>query len=771
MTPIRNILLSWAGLFLFSLSVVAQQQGIPLLNETRVGKTEKYSVCPSLPRSIFQWKVEQGGVVVRQSRTQPCDTLVVGWGFDPGDYLVEVSEISEMGCVGQPFIGKVTVKDALPPVAAPDINYLFPSATVSGSVATNDYSLSLTPDPLVFTLLSPAPEGFVFQPDGSYTYQPSAFPASPVAVKYRASYQSRPTNSTASTLWIYPVTGQPDQLPFATADWGMAFEGGRVTGNLLANDFETGKKEIILNQTPLAGVAHGDLTLYPDGGYRYIPQPGFTGTDSFTYEIYDATAPTRKNSVKVELEVRKKESDLINLPTIVADDAWFTDGEAISATLVANDYNTDQDQLSYTAVSGTGPVHGELVFNSDGSFSYTPHAGYVGTDRFVYSVCDSGEPQYCLKGTAYFVVTEPLVKLTANAGPDQTISYCRTIQLDGSGSTGKGLSYQWTAIDFGMELTNATSAKPEVKLSTDYFSGGKTLPATFMVQLEVTDQAGKKEKDVVAITVNVAPEAIIQQIGYADKNGKLVLDGSSSKGNGLTYQWSSFTGQIIGQADGPQVTIGKAGSYQLTVTDQYGCSDSETLVPELTEHILSAYDDYARRSWADTARIEILYNDYDSRGDIDRGSVRITVQPGRGSARVNSDGTVSYLPKERKAGRDQFVYEVCDSADLCDEAMVIIDLYDQDIKINEGFSPNGDGVNDTFELGGLEAFPGSTLVVYDRAGVEVYKSDDYRNTWDGRAKSKYYADGKLVPQGVYYYILKLGGDAKRTIKGYIFVAY
>ncbi|HEY3389879.1 MAG TPA: gliding motility-associated C-terminal domain-containing protein, partial [Prolixibacteraceae bacterium] len=152
------------------------------------------------------------------------------------------------------------------------------------------------------------------------------------------------------------------------------------------------------------------------------------------------------------------------------------------------------------------------------------------------------------------------------------------------------------------------------------------------------------------------------------------------------------------------------------------------------------------------------------------GSVHVIHKPDRGNTRVNADGSITYIPTIRKPSRDQFVYEVCDKLNLCDSATVTIDIYDTDVTAPEGFSPNGDGINDHLVFNGLEHYPNTELYIYTRSGQLVYQSLDYKNDWDGRFLTNAITNEKLVPTGVYYYVLKLGGTT-RVIKGYVFIGY
>jgi gliding motility-associated-like protein len=67
--------------------------------------------------------------------------------------------------------------------------------------------------------------------------------------------------------------------------------------------------------------------------------------------------------------------------------------------------------------------------------------------------------------------------------------------------------------------------------------------------------------------------------------------------------------------------------------------------------------------------------------------------------------------------------------------------------VPNAFSPNGDGINDTWEIKYLDSYPGATIDVYDRYGLPVFHSDGYTVNWDGTSK------GKPLPIGTYYYFV------------------
>ena len=85
-----------------------------------------------------------------------------------------------------------------------------------------------------------------------------------------------------------------------------------------------------------------------------------------------------------------------------------------------------------------------------------------------------------------------------------------------------------------------------------------------------------------------------------------------------------------------------------------------------------------------------------------------------------------------------------------------------DLFIPEGFSPNDDGVNDTFHITGLGQYPGARLQVFDRWGLIVHESTDYANQWKGKANN-----GRDLPDDTYFYILNLNG--RSTYNGHLII--
>jgi gliding motility-associated-like protein len=97
-----------------------------------------------------------------------------------------------------------------------------------------------------------------------------------------------------------------------------------------------------------------------------------------------------------------------------------------------------------------------------------------------------------------------------------------------------------------------------------------------------------------------------------------------------------------------------------------------------------------------------------------------------------------------------------------------IETFPTNFFIPEGFSPNGDGINDLYVIRGLDNYPHNTFMVFNRWGDKVYSASPYTNTWDGKATLGLRVGGDDLPVGTYFYTLDLG-DGSKVFKGSIYL--
>jgi hypothetical protein len=146
-------------------------------------------------------------------------------------------------------------------------------------------------------------------------------------------------------------------------------------------------------------------TLPGDGPCTYTPPAGFSGLDSFTYTIEDADGLQAVGLVFITV-VGNNAPVALNDSLSVLENSSGNAGEVSS-----NDFDPNGDGLDYSAAPSATAAGGTLVWNGDGTYTYTPPADYVGADSFTSQVCDDhvsavdGAPlPECTTGTVYITV-------------------------------------------------------------------------------------------------------------------------------------------------------------------------------------------------------------------------------------------------------------------------------------------------------------------------------------------------------------------------------
>jgi gliding motility-associated-like protein len=84
---------------------------------------------------------------------------------------------------------------------------------------------------------------------------------------------------------------------------------------------------------------------------------------------------------------------------------------------------------------------------------------------------------------------------------------------------------------------------------------------------------------------------------------------------------------------------------------------------------------------------------------------------------------------------------------------------DTTLFIPDGFSPNADGTNDTWEIPGIASFPQAEIELYNIWGGLIFRSAGAYTPWNGQY------NGQDLPQATYYYVIDLRKDNGTVHKG------
>ena len=178
---------------------------------------------------------------------------------------------------------------------------------------------------------------------------------------------------------IYPVS-EGDTLVVDTP--GVLANDVNPSGNTLSSILIDGPQ----NGT-LVPQGSDNLGLTLDGAFTYVPNPGFAGTDSFTYRAENNSAA---DQATVTIDVNGRPVAENNAFTVSEDDTL----RVFSPGVLVNDTDADGEDLISVLIDG--PENGTLVpqgsdnlgLTLDGAFTYAPAPGFVGTDSFIYFADD-----------------------------------------------------------------------------------------------------------------------------------------------------------------------------------------------------------------------------------------------------------------------------------------------------------------------------------------------------------------------------------------------
>jgi CSLREA domain-containing protein len=220
--------------------------------------------------------------------------------------------------------------------------------------------------------------------DGTYTYSPPAGFTGNDAFTYTISDGHGGTDSATVTITVIAA----NQPPVANNDAASVSEDDTngVNINVAANDTDVDGNLVPSSVTIISSPVNGAVVNNGDGTVKYTPTANFNGLDTFTYRISDSDG-LASNTATVSITV----NPVPDAPVANDDSATLdtTLNSQVVINVIANDTDIDGDLNPASVTVTSNPANGSAVSNGDGTVTYTPTGGFLGTDSFNYEVCDS----------------------------------------------------------------------------------------------------------------------------------------------------------------------------------------------------------------------------------------------------------------------------------------------------------------------------------------------------------------------------------------------
>ncbi|MEO8854593.1 MAG: gliding motility-associated C-terminal domain-containing protein [Ginsengibacter sp.] len=260
-----------------------------------------------------------------------------------------------------------------------------------------------------------------------------------------------------------------------------------------------------------------------------------------------------------------------------------------------------------------------------------------------------------------------------------------------------------------------------------------------------TSAKGCVSKDSTVVNLSARPLVSTGEDQEICEGGSVQL---RSTGNNITsYQWSPAAGLSNPQVPNPVASPSQTTLYILQVANVDCMVFDSVLVTVNINPTANAGPDKVIIK-GQTATLD---------GSAEGTDVNYLWTPGN-----NISGNTTLTPVVNPSATQSYVLNVF-SGKGCKAATdsVLVKVYQQ-LYVPNAFTPNGDGINDTWVIETLEAYPGADVKVYDRYGQKIFDNNGQNISWDGKFK------GKMQTAGAYVYIIDLKNRTP-VIKGVVYL--
>ena len=515
-----------------------------------------------------------------------------------------------------------------------------------------------------------------------------------------------------------------------------------LTGNILSNgDVDPDGTSLTVNTTPLIAPAHGTLSISENGRFTYTPQTGYNGSDLIVLSVCDNGTPLPAACANDTMHIAIVHATLVNAGA----DATITKGSeyllGYASVLNAN------SQIWTT--SGSGTFSDATKVNPIYYPSYTDIlAGNVTLKLSAAGTSPCGDVND-------FVVLTFSIDVAVNAGEDAVVCGGSSYKLSTATSANTS-QVVWSTSGTGTfddeKLLNATYTPS----AEDLKKGQVVLTITAFYQ-----STSEVENDSMTLTFGPKPSVNAGNDQTACSGEIVSLKGASAQ-NYTTIIWTTSGKGTLSGAN--------------TLTSSYTPSKGESGIVKMIAMVSGAGSCDSQMA-SDTVLVR-----YHELVEVDAGddittpnntSVVLTavVNPSAGNYTYSWSPAASVVNPNSSSTETialisdtQFIVTVTNVETGCqarDTVTVTIENDDNKIlNIRNGISPNGDGNNDIWRIDGIEKYTENTVEIFNRWGDKIIEFRNYDNdnvAWDGRNRN-----GKLVPDGTYYYLIKIPNEKSFT---------
>lgn len=492
-------------------------------------------------------------------------------------------------------------------------------------------------------------------------------------------------NSSSQLALVFVSDVDENKAPVATADSYTATEDTVLTVNaangVLKNDSDADKDT--LTAQLVSGPANGTLTLNANGSFTYQAKANYNGPDSFTYKASDGQ--TTSGTTTVTLNV----TPVNDAPSGVGNVYTLSEDTTLSGTSVlGNDTDVENDPL--TAVLGTTTSNGTLIFNSDGTFTYTPNADFFGTDSFTYKAKDSS-------GAESGTTTVTLNVTAINDAPNGTNDSYDLSEDSSLTVPAPGVLVNDTDVDSVLQaVLDSGPANGTLSLTPDgaftytpdadfngvdsfvYKANDGSLssgPITVTITVHAVNDAPKApESNTVATTEDTPSTAVA--IGATDIDGD-ALTYTVKAGSGPAKGSVSFDAGKGTFVYTPNADANGADSFTIEISDGTAPAIEQAVTVSITpvNDAPTAPSEKSVTTNEDTPSAPVAIGAADVDGDTLTYTVKAGAGPAKGSVVFDaSKGTFTYVPSLNANGADSFTIEISDGIAPPVEQVVTVNI-------------------------------------------------------------------------------------------------